>query len=51
MVGSVAAADMHKAWYEAIDEALRVADTMSRERPNNLGDLLIQYEVVWCRGG
>ncbi len=41
------AARLHKAWSDAIDDALKAAEAISRERPDDLGDLHIQYEAIW----
>ena len=37
----------HQAWSEAIDEALRMADAISREQATSLTDLLIQFDGIW----
>ncbi|MEO7223297.1 MAG: hypothetical protein ABIY37_12560 [Devosia sp.] len=46
-VNPVTAARLHKAWSDAIDDALKTAEAISRERPGDLGDLLIQCEAIW----
>ena len=37
----------HQAWSAAIDEALRNADAISRERATNLAELLVQFDAIW----
>lgn len=41
------AAALHRVWSEATDDALQTADAISRQRPLDLRDLLIQYEAMW----
>ena len=44
---SVLAAELHSDWSQAIEDALETADAISRERPSDLKELLIQYEAIW----
>ena len=37
----------HQAWSETVDEALRIADAISREQAATLSDLLIQFDAIW----
>ena len=37
----------HRAWSEAVDEAITIADAISRERATSLSDLLIQFDAIW----
>jgi hypothetical protein len=37
----------HQVWSDAIDDALRIAEAISREQPHSLGDLVVQYEAIW----
>ncbi|MBN9348070.1 MAG: hypothetical protein J0I48_18030 [Devosia sp.] len=41
------AATRHGAWSEAIEDALKIADAISREQPSDLDELVIQYEAIW----
>ena len=41
------AASAHKAWSDAVDDALQTAEAISHARPADLGELLIQFEVCW----
>ena len=44
---AAASAAAHRVWSDAVDDALRVAEAISRERPRDLGELLIQFEATW----
>ena len=37
----------HQAWSDAIDDTLRLVDAISRERPRDLVELLIQFNAIW----
>ncbi|MEO7223090.1 MAG: hypothetical protein ABIY37_11510 [Devosia sp.] len=37
----------HQLWSEAIDDALDVAEAISRQRSISLADLVVQYEAIW----
>ena len=37
----------HQAWSKTVDEALRIADAISREQASTLTDLLIQFDAIW----
>ena len=37
----------HRAWSEAVDEALRIADAISRKQAATLAELLIQFDAIW----
>ena len=36
----------HLAWSEAADEALRIADAISREQATTISDLLVQFDAI-----
>jgi hypothetical protein len=42
-----AATGAHQVWSDAIDEALRTADAISREQPHSFNDVVVQYEAIW----
>ncbi|MEO7222459.1 MAG: hypothetical protein ABIY37_08300 [Devosia sp.] len=42
-----ATASAHRAWSEAIDEALLAVEAISRRPPHNLADLVIQVDAIW----
>ncbi len=44
-VGSTLA---HRAWSEAVDAALGIADAISLEQATTLADLLVQFDAIWC---
>src|SRR5665213_3662860 len=37
----------HRAWSEAVDAALRIADAISLEQATTLADLLVQFGAIW----
>ncbi len=43
----VLAAGLHSAWSRPIEDALETAEVISRERPNDLKALVIQFEAIW----
>ena len=41
------AAKAHQAWSDAVEDTLGIVEIISRERPRDLADLLIQYEAIY----
>jgi len=41
------ASNAHKEWSDSIDEALGVADAISREPVHDLTDLVLKFDAVW----
>ena len=37
----------HQAWSETVDEALRIADAISREQATSFAELLVQFDAIW----
>jgi hypothetical protein len=42
-----ASAGTHRAWSDQVDEALEIAEAMSRQQANDLAELASQYEAIW----
>lgn len=46
-VEPAASAKAHQAWSETIDEALVIAEAISRQQPRSLSELAMQFEAIW----
>lgn len=42
-----AASTAHRAWSEAVDDALRTVEAISAEPVNDVQELLIKFDAVW----
>ena len=37
----------YQAWSDAVEEAIATAEQISRQRPGDLDELLMQFEAIW----
>lgn len=45
---AAASAAAHRTWSDTMDDALKVADAISREQARDIGELLLQFDaIVW----
>lgn len=42
-----ASADTYQAWSDTVDEALEIAEAMSRQQARNLAEVAMQFEAAW----
>jgi hypothetical protein len=43
----VASTNAHQAWSDAVDEALKIAEVISRQQAHDIEELAIQFEATW----
>lgn len=46
-IDTMAQTNAHQDWSDAVDDALTIAEAISRQRPLNVDELRIQFEATW----